>query len=406
MGNAAVPAPKAAALAVNGTVKGVVFQDFGSTGFFTTGNAATGVPRNRPIGGVTAQAFDADGGRVGTATSGSDGTYTINVSGARSNYLRVQFSGWDSNVYQPGFAAQSAVPANSLGENDTTVQFVELGTSDASHVDLSLVIPDQVIQGNAPIATAIEYAGDPSNASTLSTDAALVAQPWSDYGASEDPAWPFNRVTLATFGQVGAIWGTSYIRNGNVMLASPVVKRMSGLGGSGGTRALGNIYRVNDVLKADGTLNPRPRPPRCGSTWRTSAWSTRVAATSTSARSRATPPGGFLITRPRPRTSTASPSRQKSASVAWPRRWTAGRCSSRTCTTSPSTAFPFRSPTPAPPLAYAVKIPTPVGDNQQLWALSTYKGRLYLGYVDTGSRPGQSASSARLEGLRRIDAPR
>ena len=31
-----------------------------------------------------------------------------------------------------------------------------------------------------------------------------------------------------------------------------------------------------------------------------------------------------------------------------------------------------------------MKIPTPVGANQQLWALSTYKGRLYLGYVDTG----------------------
>ena len=46
---------------------------------------------------------------------------------------------------------------------------------------------------------------------------------------------------------------------------------------------------------------------------------------------------------------------------------------------------------------YAVKIPTPVGDNQQLWALSTYKGRLYLGYVDTGIRPGQSASSAGLK---------
>ena len=44
-----------------------------------------------------------------------------------------------------------------------------------------------------------------------------------------------------------------------------------------------------------------------------------------------------------------------------------------------------------------MKIPTPVGDNQQLWALSTYKGRLYLGYVDTGSRPGQSASSVDLK---------
>src|SRR6185437_12414836 len=106
---------------------------------------------------------DADGNKVGSAVSGADGSYAITVSGARSNYLRVQFSGWDPAVYQPGFAAQSAVPSGSLGENDTSVQFVELGTPDAAHVDLGLVIPDQVIQGNAPIATAIEYAGDPSN---------------------------------------------------------------------------------------------------------------------------------------------------------------------------------------------------------------------------------------------------
>ena len=264
---AAVNAPRAcaaavnAAAAVNGTVKGVVFQDFGSTGFFTTGNAATGEPRNRPISGITAMAYDADGDLVGTATSGSNGTYTINVSGAKSNYLRIQFSGWDPSVYQPGFAAQTPIPANSQGENDTSVQFTELGTAEAAHVDLGLIIPDQVIQGNAPIATAIQYAGDPSNASTLSTDAALVAQPWSDYGASDDPAWPFNRVTLATFGQVGSIWGTAYIRQGNMMLASPAVKRMSGLGGTGGTRALGNIYRVNNVLNADGTLNPSSPAP-------------------------------------------------------------------------------------------------------------------------------------------------
>ena len=132
VGNASVPASTAAAanstVKVNGTVKGLVFQDFGSTGFFTTGNAATGEPRNRPIGGITATAYDADGDRVGTATSGSDGAYTINISGAKSNYLRVQFSGWDPSVYQPGFAAQTAIPANSKGENDTSVQFTELGT--------------------------------------------------------------------------------------------------------------------------------------------------------------------------------------------------------------------------------------------------------------------------------------
>ena len=36
---------------VDGTVSGSVFQDFGSTGIYTTGDAGAGVPRNRPIAG-------------------------------------------------------------------------------------------------------------------------------------------------------------------------------------------------------------------------------------------------------------------------------------------------------------------------------------------------------------------
>ena len=36
----------------------------------------------------------------------------------------------------------------------------------------------------------------------------------------------------------------------------------------------------------------------------------------------------------------------------------------------------------------AVPFDTPVGPGQQLWAVTTYRNRLYLGYVDTGTRPG------------------
>jgi len=42
----------------------------------------------------------------------------------------------------------------------------------------------------------------------------------------------------------------------------------------------------------------------------------------------------------------------------------------------------------------AVPFDTPVGVGQQLWAVTTYRNRLYLGYVDTGTRPGQSAAAA------------
>ena len=45
----------------------------------------------------------------------------------------------------------------------------------------------------------------------------------------------------------------------------------------------------------------------------------------------------------------------------------------------------------------AVPFDTPVGAGQQLWAVTTYRNRLYLGYVDTGTRPGQSAAAAGMK---------
>ena len=45
----------------------------------------------------------------------------------------------------------------------------------------------------------------------------------------------------------------------------------------------------------------------------------------------------------------------------------------------------------------AVPFATPVGPNQQLWAVTTYQNRLYLGFVDTGPRPGLSAAAAGMK---------
>ena len=57
-------------------------------------------------------------------------------------------------------------------------------------VDFGLVIPDQVIQPDAPIATVIQYAGDPTYTGPNSTAdrATLVAQPWSKVGSADTPA--------------------------------------------------------------------------------------------------------------------------------------------------------------------------------------------------------------------------
>ena len=83
--------------------------------------------------------------------------------------LRVEFSGWGDG-YEPAFAAQGAPPATTQGDNNTSVQFVTLGAGGAATgVDFGLVIPDQVIQPDAPIATVIQYAGDPSYTGADST---------------------------------------------------------------------------------------------------------------------------------------------------------------------------------------------------------------------------------------------
>ncbi|MDQ2698697.1 MAG: hypothetical protein M3Y46_07870, partial [Actinomycetota bacterium] len=93
-------APAQAAGSTSGTVSGIVFQDFTSAGWYTTGSAGAGVPRNRPIAGITATAYDAQGDAVGTAVSGADGTYSLDVTGAYSADLRVEFSGWPDQ-YKP-----------------------------------------------------------------------------------------------------------------------------------------------------------------------------------------------------------------------------------------------------------------------------------------------------------------
>ena len=387
---------------MDGTVSGAVFQDFGSTGIYTIGDAAAGVPRNRPIADVTATAYDADGDAVGTATSAADGTYTIDVTDARSQDLRIEFSGWDPEIYQPGFAVQTAVPADALGSSDTSVQFVTLGTDDADHVDLALIIPDQVIQANAPISTAIQYAGDPLNPANALTDSdAVVAQPWADFGAYEDPDWPFGRVTLATFQQVGSVWGTSYIRNGNRMLVTPTVKRMSGLGPGG----LGAIYQINDVLLPDGSINTGTPDPEVwfdvedlnevGGGPQIDLGDIPVNGTG----------GRGLGNHDTPATDITAFSGAARIGIGGMTTSLDGRAMFVTNLRDKS-IYGINIDDPDITPTVAVPFATPVGPGQQLWAVTTYQNRLYLGFVDTGPRPGLVRRRCRDERLCRLDGGR
>ena len=69
--------------AVSGTVAGTVFRDY----------SANGVRDALEPGesGIVVTAYDSTGATVGTATSASDGTYTITVTGATDTSVRLGF---------------------------------------------------------------------------------------------------------------------------------------------------------------------------------------------------------------------------------------------------------------------------------------------------------------------------
>ena len=189
---------------------------------------------------------------------------------------------WSSRTgatdYEPAFAAQGAPPATTQGDNNTSVQLVTLDAGgSAAGVDFGLIIPDQVIQPDAPIATVIQYAGDPNYTGPGSTAdrPTLVAQPWSKVGSADTPATSHQRTELADFGQVGSAWGVSYNRVTNAMILAASLKRMSGFGDLG----LGGIYRVPDVLLADGSIRAAPQP-RTGSPCRDSLSTEAAPSTS------------------------------------------------------------------------------------------------------------------------------
>jgi len=385
---AAAPAAHAAG-DVDGSVSGIVFQDFTSGGWYTTGSAAAGVPRNRPVEGVAVTAFDAEGDLVGTAVSAANGTYTLPVTDAFSDHLRVEFSGWD-DAYEPAFAAQGTPPPTTQGDNNTSVHLVTLDDAgSATGIDFGLVIPDQVIQQDAPIATVIQYAGDPNYTGPGSTAdrPTLVAQPWSKTGSAETPGHFEQRTELADYGQVGSTWGISFNRVTNSMILAASLKRMSGLGDLG----LGGIYRVPEVLQADGSI----RTGAAAENW-------------FSAQGLALNGGGTLdlgqsVLDSFPGRGLGAPNAPSPdrAGFALAARIGIGGVAT---TLDGETLFitnlhdgevygiDVSDPDDTTPPVWRVS--TPVGANQQLWALTLHAGRLYLGYVDTGSAPGASAAVA------------
>jgi len=212
-----------AAGSTTGTVAGRVYQDYNSNGAYDT-TAGTGLAVDVGIQSVTVRAFDADGDLVGTATTAADGTYTINVTGAKSTAIRVEFD--TPSGYSPSFVGSG---------NGSSVQFV---TMNATNINYGVNVPGDYCQNNPDLAitcfrNGYVTAGGDSMAATdavkLFNSTASGTAPTVYQGASKL--------------EVGAVYGQAYNNSGTTkyLYSAAYIKRHVGLG-SGGA---GAIYRTD-----------------------------------------------------------------------------------------------------------------------------------------------------------------
>lgn len=243
-GIVAFAAPAAAA---PGEVSGTVFRDYNGNGVFDSGNSPrAGQANDEGLAGVSVTATDGAGAFTTTAVTGADGTYAIDTSSLDDGTpLRLEFSGWPAGYAPSGTGGAAA-------SNATSVQFVVAGAEDA---DFALNAPADYAQDAAPLVTAIQRSGSPfasEGGTSASIDGpAIAGTPYETNFTGAQPGGFPDRVTLATFGEVGSVNGVVYQPSTDSILALASYKRQSGLGPLG----LGGIYRVSDVLDADGDLS-------------------------------------------------------------------------------------------------------------------------------------------------------
>ena len=219
------------------TVSGVAFQDFNSNGVrdltavVTSPSTATvSAAVDRGIAGVTVTAFDALGVNRGSVVTDAFGAYTLTVSGAQTDPLRVEFT-----TLPTGFTSGPRGV-----DSGTSVQFVP--NASATNVNFGAVRPVDHSQDNPLVATSVYAFGDQQSAANA-TMTTLVAFPYSSGGTTTagfvnpNPATPVLSVPAS---QVGTTLGLGYAKDARDLYASAYFKRFAGFGPSG----TGAIYKV------------------------------------------------------------------------------------------------------------------------------------------------------------------
>ena len=188
--------------ATTGTVVGIVFNDKNSNG--------TNDGTDAGVSGVVVTAYDSSGAQVGTATTSGNGTYSLNVSSAATNNVRIEFT--TPNGYQPSFQG---------ADNATSIQFVSIP---ATNVNYAIIVPGDFCQYNVGTAIAAICMRPGTTSFSSSKDLSTITS----------TSWKGTGPTLLTKNaDTGSLWGMAFDAQRQVIFGSAVLRRHAGLGPKG-----------------------------------------------------------------------------------------------------------------------------------------------------------------------------
>jgi hypothetical protein len=220
----------------SGTISGLVFQDFNANGVQDTNTTinnvskgTVGVAVDRGIGGVTITAYDSANVVRGSTTSGPTGTFALNATG--TGPYRVEFTGLPTDFLNGPHGPDSG----------TNVQFVPDGNSS---IKFSVNNPLHFFANNPDLVTSRYVFGDQINGEFADLPT-IMSFPYSSGSedADTDPHSvedPLTHDLAVPARLVGPTWGLGYSRFTDNIYAAALMKRHAGFGPNG----TGAIYQM------------------------------------------------------------------------------------------------------------------------------------------------------------------
>lgn len=222
----------------SGAISGRVFNDFNGNGVYNTSGGTTANPTaiDKGVQNVTVTAYDSNGVSRGTATTASDGTYTLNATG--TGPYRVEFTSLPTG-YLPSARSTDSVSGGSATDAGSTVQFVNDGTT--ANVNLALNRAGDYCQDNPEICSQLYGLLESNQTEAVFTVPYHAGSTRTTGGAPVTDFSSPGNTSLATTDQVGTTFGMAYNRNSRIIYAAASMKKHAKFGPNG----TGAIYQIN-----------------------------------------------------------------------------------------------------------------------------------------------------------------